>query len=454
MRLKGIEIFASGTRPDSSGRIATWTDADLDEMSAAYNEVASAGTHEAPVQDSHADTGLAFGWLEKVYRQGSKLLADYKDVAPDFAAAANEGRWKKRSVSIYPRSHSANPTPGRLNVRHLGYVGVPAVKGLKDHEFREPEEGVCCFEFEASASESTVDHMDWQAADGFANVSTIFQSLRDRMIVSDSIEEADKVFPKEVITSLSKSGGDFYITDDAFSERMRPYESQIEELQSRLAMAIAKIQSLKSSDYQEVSNTQLDTAMADDTTQPKKEQGVSSAEFQELSQKLEQMEAQFSEAKATQATQATQIEALTTQNDLLRQHSAQLEAKDERNAVASFVEAQINDRKILPADRQRQIELILSMPSKDKVEFSEGEGKAEKTPRQAYMDSVVESPPRWSGEPMADVTGPLHSYGETRSAAQEGFDAESSRHFQVVEAYRKERNCSFSEAMDALQIVT
>lgn len=130
---KHVEVFRVGTHVDSSGKRHTFGEADLDQL-ATYNPT----FHEAPMVIGHPkDNAPAFGWVEKVYREGPSLFMDFKDVQPEFADAVERGLFKKRSISLYPDG----------TLRHVGWLGAtpPAIKGLRDVAFSEGEP--CTFEF-------------------------------------------------------------------------------------------------------------------------------------------------------------------------------------------------------------------------------------------------------------------------------------------------------------------
>lgn len=125
MSLEGwIEIFSIGTHQDASGKTRNWSLEDLTTIAQSYNPK----NHEAPIVLGHPkDNSPAFGWVEKLKVEGGKLLAKLKAVDSSFQTWVNEGRYKKRSISLYP-DHS---------LRHVGFLGgqPPAVKGLKDFKF-------------------------------------------------------------------------------------------------------------------------------------------------------------------------------------------------------------------------------------------------------------------------------------------------------------------------------
>ena len=139
---KHVEVFRVGSHVDSSGRPHTFTEADLDKV-AAYDPA----THEAPVVIGHPTANApAYGWVSRVYREGPVLKADFKDVAPEFADLVKAGRFKKRSISLYPDG----------TLRHVGFLGAvpPAIKGLRDVQFAEGEASTFEFGEEPDAEKS------------------------------------------------------------------------------------------------------------------------------------------------------------------------------------------------------------------------------------------------------------------------------------------------------------
>lgn len=125
-----IEIFRAGNHRSRGGTIVSYSVQDLAKIVNLYN----ASEHTAPIVIGHPrHNSPAYGWVKALKIEGDRLLAQMGQVAPEFAQAIAEGRYKKRSISLYP--------DGAL--RHVGFLGgmPPAVKGLKDIQFsEEPEE--------------------------------------------------------------------------------------------------------------------------------------------------------------------------------------------------------------------------------------------------------------------------------------------------------------------------
>lgn len=119
-----IAIFKTGTHTDGAGQTRTWTEQDLDRIVAQFKPA----EHEPPVVIGHPSTDApAFGWVADVKREGALLYARLKDLVPEFVDLLKAGRFKKRSIALYPD----------LTLRHVGFLGAmpPAVKGLPDAQF-------------------------------------------------------------------------------------------------------------------------------------------------------------------------------------------------------------------------------------------------------------------------------------------------------------------------------
>ncbi len=128
---KWIEIFRVGRHTDAAGNTREWTENDLQKIVDNYNPQ----EHEAPVVIGHPkDNAPAFAWVESMKLQGGKLYMKMKQVADEFADMLKNGRFKKRSIALYPD----------MTLRHVGFLGAtpPAVKGLKDIDFTGGDEPV------------------------------------------------------------------------------------------------------------------------------------------------------------------------------------------------------------------------------------------------------------------------------------------------------------------------
>lgn len=117
-----------------AGKTATITEGELQRIAANYD----AENAPAPIVIGHPATDApAYGWVDRLYVDGGKLMATIKDVVAQFAELVKEGRYKKVSISLHLPESTANPKPGEVYLKHVGFLGAaaPAVPGLKPVQF-------------------------------------------------------------------------------------------------------------------------------------------------------------------------------------------------------------------------------------------------------------------------------------------------------------------------------
>lgn len=139
-----IEIFKAGKRPDAHGTVVEITPADLQQAADAYD----VAYHEAPAVIGHPKMDApAYAWVKGLQLDGDVLKAEFDQVHPEFAEMVADGRFKKVSASFYLADSPDNPKQGSLYLRHVGFLGAmpPAVKGLRNPEFSESEQGIVDF---------------------------------------------------------------------------------------------------------------------------------------------------------------------------------------------------------------------------------------------------------------------------------------------------------------------
>lgn len=186
-----IEIFKAGTRKDAHGVEITLTTEDLQQAVESY----SPEYHEAPAVVGHPQHNHpAYGWVKRLKLDGDVLKAEFDQIDPAFAEMVEAGRFKKVSASFYLANSPNNPKQGSLYLRHVGFLGAmpPAVKGLRNPEFAEGEEGV-------------VDFADWGQA-------SLFSRLREWLIGKFGVEEADKALPPYEVD---------WLKEDAMREQLK-----------------------------------------------------------------------------------------------------------------------------------------------------------------------------------------------------------------------------------------
>ncbi|MBK5920752.1 hypothetical protein CCR80_06850 [Rhodothalassium salexigens] len=129
-----IELFRPGSFTAMNGQKLDFTSETLSEVAASYNPA----TYDAPVVVGHPRADApAYGWVKGLRMDGDRLKASLHKIDQAFAELVKDGKFRKVSASFYTPDHPNNPTPGKLSLRHVGFLGAqpPAVNGLKPVEF-------------------------------------------------------------------------------------------------------------------------------------------------------------------------------------------------------------------------------------------------------------------------------------------------------------------------------
>ena len=190
-----MHVFRAGQQTTAAGAQITFTEADLAACAAAYDPA----KHEAPICVGHPKNDMpAYGWISRLAVNQGDLLAARHQVDAEFAEAVKAGRYKKISAAFYAPDAATNPVPGVWYLRHVAFLGAqpPAVKGLRQVEFADAEEGVVV----TDAVEFSDPAVTW-AAELFAN-------LREWLIGDRGQEVADKVLPRYQVDAIRQFGED------------------------------------------------------------------------------------------------------------------------------------------------------------------------------------------------------------------------------------------------------
>lgn len=131
-----IQLLRAGRHIASDGRGRDYPAAELADMCAVYDPA----LYQAPIVVGHpTDDAPAYGWLAALrYDPVAQAVEGVPaEIDPDFAAAHRAGRLRYHSLSLYLPDSAANPKPGHLYPRHLGFLGAtpPAIKGLRRANF-------------------------------------------------------------------------------------------------------------------------------------------------------------------------------------------------------------------------------------------------------------------------------------------------------------------------------
>jgi len=151
-----IEMFRAGPQISSTGQKLVFTESDLDQVVGSYDPI----HHEAPLIIGHdqQDDTPALGWVRKVWRKGKELWGKV-ELTPKAEQLIKDGVFKKVSSSFYLPEAETNPTPGKLSLRHLGLVSIPAVKGLTAFSELSEQKTITITPSEGESSISFKEHL-------------------------------------------------------------------------------------------------------------------------------------------------------------------------------------------------------------------------------------------------------------------------------------------------------
>lgn len=181
---KSIQIFKPGKHTAMNGQAFAFSESDLAATVAAYDPA----KHEAPLVVGHPKhDNPAYGWVRSLAFADSALQAEPIQVDTAFAEMVGRGAFKKISASFYSPDSPSNPVPGVFYLRHVGFLGAqpPAVKGLRNPEFADAEEGI-------------VEFADWADVQN----ASILRSLREWIIAKFGLEDADRAIPGYAVQTV------------------------------------------------------------------------------------------------------------------------------------------------------------------------------------------------------------------------------------------------------------
>lgn len=230
-----FEVFRIGTHKDSSGNEKTWTEEDLVKIASTYNT----SEHDAPVCIGHPkDNSPAYGWVKKnLKREGPCLLAQFRDVTPEFIDMVNNKHFPKRSISVY----------GDKTLRHIGFLGAmpPAIKGLKDAMFEE-EEGkeIIIFDFECEFKE-----------DGGIEMDPKEKEIQELKAAIANFMEQMKTKDKEIQDLKTRE------MSSEFAEKQKQKDEELKQLKLQLAHVEKEKRQAEYKEFCEKNKTRVTPAM-------------------------------------------------------------------------------------------------------------------------------------------------------------------------------------------------
>lgn len=463
--LKWLEIFRAGERTSSNGVTRNYRTSDLDQIVQTYNP----GNFKAPLIVSYPahNTGnysdselhksqLAFGYPEKLKRVGDKLFGGFQKISSKVGEWIRNGEILGFSSSFYPPESLHNPYPGQWALRHVAACGVdpPAVKGMdvpddfsysldEFENYSEDEDDA--FEFALFADDATIEDAKlgvrvWNALRNVASFtgetsfmaigsnSTLagifkdfYQRARDNCIADKGVDAAEKEYPIYVLdqlASVSAQPPTAYVTWDDW-----------QMLNSRI---VALEQDEEEDDEQE---GEMDNSLPQVSSYTDEEDEMPQDEWE---QQFSELRDELNQSKSESSLLRQEVERLIAENRAIAQQR-------ETDRITAFCEGLIRDRKLLPANKDKEIRFILSLDNIQAADYGED---GELTPREAYMRKLSDAKELWNNNRLPIMPGDApQSFGEL---PQGDFDSKSQAQHQKIRAYAAEHNIEYTEAMDCL----
>lgn len=332
-----IEILREGTHTSSNGVTMSFGKEDLQEVVDNYNPA----NFKAPLIISHDTKGIsdkelvnsefAYGSPRALKIVGDRIKAVFDTIAPEFVEWVRQKKLLAISPSFYTRDSIANPTPGKLSLRHIASLGksAPAIKGMAPlnlSEFKPMDDGVLCFSQSVHFNEelNTVEFADFT----LRTQADLWRSLREWLIDKHDLETADRIVPSYALGTLTEEA----IRPDAESWAVQ----QIDFLMMRLNQLEQQINPPRLTNYGEPEGMTTDKENTD---------------FSETEARLKDLEKQ-----------------LAARELLIKQQENELR----KAQLTDFAESLVKEGRLLPAHKKDVVEFMASLEEKNAIDFSEG----------------------------------------------------------------------------------
>ncbi|SDO03960.1 hypothetical protein SAMN04488516_11727 [Desulfonauticus submarinus] len=387
-----IPVFKKGKWTDLSGNTKEWTDKDLETIVEKYN---SQNEHEAPVVLGHPkDDSPAYGWVEKLKKEGDLIYAKLKDVSKEFVDWVKKGFYKKRSIALYPD----------LLLRHVGFLGgtPPAVKGLPDVSF-------------SSSDFVSLEFSEADLAEKISIIGELFQKIREFFIEKYGKEEVDKVVPSWDVDILKNTPQESTQLSEGQIKLNKQGYNHAKELIAKGKINKTDKWSFDAEDENKILGDPPDwkeykkwflaeeTGQGEETKQRYKYPfGKNGKVYRSALIAIRQRAAQQKQDNIFEAAgklleqidkedkKMQEFEEIKKKYDELEKKNRQMQEQLKKQEIQGFLDKLSSENKLPPKFLEMGIgEFISSLDSEQEIEFSEGE---KKSPKQWFMEFLEKLP--------------------------------------------------------------
>jgi hypothetical protein len=339
-----MPILKTGTFTAKNGKKVTFQESDLDKI------VSNTDLTTEPqfvVEHPRYDK-LGFGTISELKRIGNYLFALPKHVEEKFKNAVNSGELPGRSVSIDDTNF------GLSSIGFLPKEISPAVDGLGSYAFSSenteaklllilPGTESHFAEIENDRYEFSLQHevSQWP----FKNIKGILRNLKNLLIEKFSKEEADQVIPEFDLEETGNPPTIFNTPDP------KPIKNDTQ---------------IQYSTNTNGDKMKIDLSKFDLSKIP-----------QEIKNLLEAMKEEVISLEANLTSTKTELQSATTK-------ISAAEMTKNRTEVLQFCESEEMKLRILPAEKEKTIQMLLAAKEKGVLEFSSGDAAGTKIQLNAY----------------------------------------------------------------------
>jgi hypothetical protein len=334
---KWMPILKTGTFTAKNKKQVTFDEAKLDKI------IANTDLSKEPqfvVEHPNYDK-LGFGTISELKRVGSYLFALPKKVEEKFKNAVNSGELPGRSISVDENT---------LSLNHIGFLPKeiePAVDGLGIYSFSsDSNESKLQFtlpNIESHFAEIKDDKYEFEKYEvsqwPFKTIKSIFRNLKNAWIEKHGKEEADAIFNE---WELEEAG--------------TPPKIFEEEKTSMF------------------SNNQTEDKMKID---------LSGVDLTKVDPKL----------KAALEALQTEYDSIKTELQTAKTTLSTAELTARKNEVLAFCESEEMKLKILPAEKDKVVNLLLSVKEKGNLEFSSADNTPVKFDAYEFLKETLKQIP-------------------------------------------------------------
>ncbi len=342
-----MKILTTGTFTDKKGKKVTIDEGKLDKI------IASTDLSKEPqfvIEHPHFDE-VGHGTISDLKRVGKALFALPKEVNEKFKLAVNSGKLPGRSVRIDEVTSSLD---------HIAFLPPeiqPAVAGLGSYSFSQEGENTKLqlslpgveSHFAEIDENDKIDFAKYEVSSWpFKTLNRIFRNLKNVWIEKFGKEEADLLFPE---FELEETGNppSIFVTD---TEKAAVSFSQF-----------INGDEMKKFDFSKV-----------DFSKP------------------EQVKEYFAALQAENQELTTNLETTKTDLQTARQTISLEQQAKNRKEVLDFCESDLK-LKVIPADKEKVVNLVLAVKEKGKLEFSAADNSKVQFDAYDYLKVILKQLP-------------------------------------------------------------